>query len=293
MVRLLFRSMTVIEKPSLKKRILLFLVLLLMATPQANATGGYLVKPFSELSEYLVKKISEFGEYFARTFKITKLSKSKKVLSDDEIIRLSKISDEANGSVKIGKELSKLGLPNDVLEDTFMRIAIYQRKFTRIEAEGMFSRLSGTPGFSTTLRKIIGNNAVGSVGHLNELKIADTASMHRFSVLKIGEPFDDGLKKAPTDIDIILRKVEKYYAIEAKDYASTTPIPMDMFRADLDTLVMYRQKNPKKNIIPILAITNKPDDLRYLILLKHETKKRGVQLVIGSPQGVIEQVKLL
>ena len=255
----------------LKYKIPIFLVVLLLAMPQANAFWGFATKT---------------------TYKITKISKSTKALPADEIIRLSKISDEAKGTVMVGRELSKLGLPNEVLEDAIMRIAIYQKKVTRIEAEGMFVRLNGTPGFGTTLRKVIGNNAVGTAGHLNELRIADTASMHRFKVLKIGASFDDGLKKAPTDIDIVLQKGEKYFAIEAKNYASTTKIPMDMFRADLDTLVMYKQKNPN-NIIPIFAITNKPNDTRYLIILKHETEKRGVQLVIGSPQGVIEQVKLL
>lgn len=214
-----------------------------------------------------------------------------KVLPEDEIIRLSRLSGEVQGTIKVGKKLGKLNLTDDVLEDTFLRITIHQKKITRVEAEGMFSRLSGVPGFRTTLRKVIGNSDVGTAGHLNELKIADTAAMNGFKVLGIGEKFNDGFKKAPTDIDILLNKEGKLFAIEAKSYASTTKIPMDKFRADLDTLVMY--KNNNSNIIPIFTITNKPNDLRYLKILQREADKRGVQLVFGVHQKQIEQIKML
>ena len=179
------------------------LMLLLVPPPQANAfviSGAKKVVTIAKL----FKSPKALPDSAAA---IAKLSKSAKTLPNDEIIRLSKLSDEVNGTVKVGKELGKLNLPNDVLEDTFMRIAIHQRKVTRTEAEGMFARLGGTPGFRSTLRKIIGNNAAVTNGHLNELRIADSASMSGFNVLGIGEKFTDGLKRAPTDIDVVLEKV--------------------------------------------------------------------------------------
>jgi len=252
-------------------KIPIFLVLLLLAIPQADAFWGFAAKS---------------------TAKIAKLTKSSKALPDDEIIRLSKLSDEANGIGKIGKKLNDLDLPHDVLEDTYMRIAIHQNKVSRNEAEGMFTRLSNTPGFRTTLRKVIGNNPMGTAGHLNELRIADTASRHRFKVLNIGEYFDDGTKQAKTDIDIVLKKGTKYFAIEAKSNAPTTIIPMDRYRADLDTLVTYKMKHPDV-LIPIFTITNKPADPRYLKLLQLEADKRNVQLIFGSPQEQVVKIKLL
>ena len=185
-----------------------------------------------------------------------------------------------------------MNLPDDVLEDTFLRIAIHQGKINRETAEGMFSRLNGIPGFRTTLRKIIGNSDIGTIGHLNELEIADTAAMNGFKILGIGDKFVDGLKKAPTDIDILLEKKGKLFTIEAKSYASTTKMPMDKFRADLDTLVIYKNQSTD-NVVPIFTITNKPDDIRYLEMLQHESDKRGVQLIFGSPQSQIEQIKIL
>ena len=261
--------------PTMIMKIPIFLVLLLLAIPQTDAFWGSATK---------------YGAKSAP--KITKILKSSKTLPDDEIVRLSKLSDEGAGTAKIGKQLGKLDLTDDVLEDTFMRVAIHQNKITRTEAESMFYRLSGTPGFRTTLKKIIGNSDTVTAGHLNELRIADTASKHGFKVQGIGEKFTDGLKNAPTDIDIVLEKGGKYFAIEAKSYASTTIIPMDKYRADLNTLVIYKQKRPN-NIIPIFAITNKPKNPKYLKSLKYEADKRDVQLIFGSPQNSIEKILLL
>ncbi len=248
-----------------------FLMLLLVPPSQANAFWGSLLKKSPSIIE--------------------KLSKSSKALPDDEIIKLSKLSDEANGTVKVGKRLGKLNLPNDVLEDTFMRIALHQGKVTRKEAERMFARLGDTPGFRSTLRKIIGNNAAVTSGHLNELRIADSASMNGFNVLGIGEKYTDGLKKAPTDIDVVLERGGKRFAIEAKDYAPTRQISMDQYRADLDTLVEYKKTNSQQ-VIPIFAMTNKPDG-QYLKTLENEANKRGVELIFGKPQVLVEQAKIL
>lgn len=255
----------------MKRQILVLILMLFLVIPQANALWGFAAKT---------------------GLKITELSNSSKTLPTDEIIRLSKLSDEVKGTTKVGKELGHLNLPNDVLEDTFMRIAIHQKKITRKDAEGMFSKLSGTPGFRSTLRKIIGNSNVGTVGHLNELRIADAASMHSFKVLGIGEKFIDGKKEAPTDIDIVLEKGGNIFAIEAKSYASKTKIPMDKYRADLDTLVMYKSKHSNK-VIPVFTITNIPNDTKYLKSLKYEADKRDVQLIFGSPREQVEQINLL
>jgi hypothetical protein len=251
-----------------KRLLILFLLFFAIVMPQTNAFWGFATKAISEIS------------------------KNVRVLPEDEIIKFSRISDEIEGTKKIGKELGKLSLPDDVLEDTFIRIAIHQNKLTREAAEIMFSRLSGTPGFRSTLRKIIGNSAVKTAGHLNELKIASVASANGFKVLGIGKKFSDGLKKTPTDIDVLLEKGGKKFAIEAKSYASTTKIPMDKFRGDLDTLVVYKNMNGK-NVVLVFTITNKPNDLSYLKMLHHESNKRGVQLVFGKPQEQVEQIKIL
>ena len=241
----------------------------------------------------IVTQSNAFWGLSAKTgTKIARLTDNSEVLPDDEIIRLSKLSGEANGPSMVGKELGKLNLPNEALEDTYLRIAIHQNKITRHEAEGMYSRLSGTHGFRTTLRKVTGNNYAGVTGHLNELNIADTASLHGFKVVGIGEKFSDHIKKSPTDIDIILDRSGKRYIIEAKDYSPTTRLPIDKYRADLDTLVVYRDKQ-RRPVIAVFTISNKPADSRYLKSLQYEAEKRNVELIFGSPLHQIVQIKLL
>lgn len=168
-----------------------------------------------------------WGTVVKATVKITKISKSTKTLPDDEIIRFAKLASEGKGTKKVGQALGRLNMPNDVLEDVYLRIAIYQNRIARKEAEVMFVRLNGTQGFRITLSKVIGNSSEKTVGHLNELRIANSASINGFKVLGIGRKFDDGIKKAATDIDVLLKKGTKTFVVEAKDYKSTTRIPMD------------------------------------------------------------------
>jgi len=221
---------------------------------------------------------------------IEPIIKHPQALPKEEIIRLSTLANEVEGSAKIGKELGKLKLPTEVIEDAFMRIAIYQNKITRKEADEMFSRLSQTEGFRTTLRKIIGNSEIVTSGHLNELRIANAATSHGFKVISIGEKFDDPAKKALTDIDLILKKGEKTFIIEAKHYAETSKMPMINYRADLDTLIHYKGKD--SNIIPIFTITNKPTDPQYLKALQSEADKRGVQLIFGEAKVAEKSVEI-
>lgn len=179
-------------------------------------------------------------------------------------------------------------LSDEILEDTYMRIILRQGKVTRKEAEGLFANLRGIKGFRPTLRKIAGISDVKTAGHLNEIRIADNASKNGFEVISIGEVFQDGSKRI-TDIDILIKKNGKMFPIEAKDYSSSTMIPMDKFRADMDTLVSYRNQNGK-NIIPIFSITHPSNNPASRKLLEKESERRSIQLIYGNPQ---EQIHLI
>ncbi len=225
--------------------------------------------------------------------RVGKLIKSSKVLSPKQIDKFAKILKETKGTKKLGKLLGKMNLKNEVLEDTFMRLAVYRKKINPKEAKEMFINLSGTKGFRTTLKKVVGNGTQKTKGHLNELKIANNATKRGFKVQGIGETFVDGIKKSPTDLDVLLTRKGKTFAIEAKDYSSKTTIPLDKFRGDMDTLVSYVKQNPSKKIIPIFSMTNKPNSISKMRQLEKMAEKKGVQLIFGNPQEQIVQIKLL
>ena len=268
----------------MKKQILLFLLIAtpLIATPQANAFPGHI---FWKWLPKIPPKVIPFPI-------ISSFLKSPYSLSNRKIIEFSKLSKTPNGTVQVGKELGKRNLPNEVLEDTYMRILVHQNVFKRKEAKNVFFKLSNTPGFRSTLKKMTGNNPQVTQGHLNELRIAHSGYGRGFKVLGIGEKFDDELKKGTTDIDIVFEKGEKILAIEAKDYKPATPILMDKFRADLDTLVQYGASKRPRKVISILTMTNQPKE-GQLKLLQSETGKRGIELIFGLPEDQIIQIEML
>ncbi len=210
------------------------------------------------------------------------------VFSDKEIERLAVLAKTPQGTRKVGKEIA--GHPTEVIEDTYLRISVKNGSITLDTAEGMFLRLSGTPGFASNLKKIMAANPF-HYGFLNELLIADNAAKKGFKVLSIEEKFNDGLRLSDTDIDIVLKKGKKVFAVEAKSRPASTNIAMDQVRADMDTLVKYREKNP--DAVPVFTITNLPKDPEYLKALKEAADKRRVELIFGSPESQIEQINML
>ncbi len=248
----------------MKNKIVVF-ILLAVFTLQSNAYVNLLLK-----ATYNYSKISHHSMVF------TKL----------EIKELSKLT-----SKELGKKLGKLKLPKEVLEDTFIRIAIHKEIINRKAAQGLFTRLSGTPGFHTTLKKIIGNNLSGTKGHLNELQIADNASVAGFKVLGIGVKFKDPDKKALTDIDVVLKKGGRTFIVEAKAYDKAY-INKINYKEDLNTLVNYKKQHKNSDIVPIFSF-NAPYNSTYFKSLKNEAKKRNVELIFGKPYEQIEQIKAL
>lgn len=214
-------------------------------------------------------------------------------LPEDEIVRLSGLASKTGGTREVSRSLGKMHLSDDVLEDAYLRIAIDQTKLTRQEAEGMMRRLRGTPGFRSALSKIVGNSHLKSTGHLYELRIADKATEYGFKVKGIGIPFEDMNKAAVTDIDVLLERNGKTVAIEAKDYLPGTPIPMDKFRLDMQTLMEYSNQNKKSASILVFSINNKPEAEWSLKLLIKEAEKRGIELLIGSPEKQVIQIEQL
>lgn len=234
-----------------------------------------------------------YADTIKNVIKVGKFIKSSKAFSPKEITKFSKILEETKGTKKLGQILGKMNLKNEVLEDTFMRLAIYRNKIDKIEAKEMFINLSGSKGFKATLKKVVGNSSQKTAGHLNELKIANSATKSGFEVKGIGEVFVDGIKKSPTDIDVLLSRKGKVFAIEAKDYMAKTDIPLDKFRADMDTLISYVKINSSKKVIPIFSMTNKPNSTLKLKQLEKIAEKKNVQLIFGNPQEQINKIKLL
>lgn len=192
----------------------------------------------------------------------------------------------------LGAKLGKLKLSDEILEDTFMRIAIHKEIINRKQAQSMFTKLSGVAGFRTTLKKVIGNNPAGTKGHFNELQIANNASVAGFKVLGIGEKFKDPAKKALTDIDIVLKKNDRTFIIEAKAY-NKTKINKINYKSDLNTLTAYQKQHKNSDIVPIFTFTKKPQDLAYFRFLNNEAQKNGVELIFGNASAQIEKIKML
>lgn len=217
----------------------------------------------------------------------------KLALPAKKIEELARIAMKPGGTKIVREEIGKMNLPEEVIEDTFARILVYQNRVERTEVEGWMKRLSGTPGFKGAMSKSMGASEANTIGHLNEVRIADSAAQANFKVHGIGVRFKDPNKKGDTDIDVLLERNGRLFAIEAKAYPADAAMPMDTFRADLLTLAEFRKANSQKQVIPVFAITNKPANPDVWKLIEHSAKGHGVEPLAGSADEVVVQLPLL
>ena len=217
----------------------------------------------------------------------------KAALPAHKIEEFARIAMKPGGTKIVRDEIGKMKLPEEVIEDAFARILVYQNRVERTEADGWMRRLSRTPGFKGAMSKSMGASEANTIGHLNEVRIADSAAQANFKVHGIGVRFKDPNKKGDTDIDVLLERSDKLFAIEAKAYPADAVMPLDTFRADMLTLAEFRKANPQRPVIPVFAITNKPANPDVWKLLEQAAKNHGVEPLAGSPSEVVHQLPLL
>ena len=236
-----------------------------------------------------VRRVNTAARASENALRWAKIAKAPGALPDREIARLSRFS-KLHGSSRVGQELQHLRLSSGLREDVYLRVAIHKRLLSRDEALEIHRGLSGVDGFPATIGKAISNNEAQRIGHLNELRIATAAARQGFKPLALGKKYNDGLKRAPTDVDILMSKDGTVFALEVKDY--TGPISLSTYRADLDSLMQYKHLHNSK-AVPVFTIVNKPDSATLLQTMQREAERRNVQLIFGSPTEQIHKLQVI
>ena len=160
---------------------------------------------------------------------------------------------------KVKNLIGKMKLSDDVLEDTFMRIAVARKKISVDEADDLFRNLRGVQGFRGNLSIISGVSDNATKGALQELRVANTAKKRGFEVLEIRKKFYDGIKKGKTDIDLLLKKGNTVFPIEVKAYG--VPLKKDHIRRDAESLLEYAKQSNHQKIIPLFIFKVEPPAL--------------------------------
>jgi len=217
--------------------------------------------------------------FYALKSTLSAIHKIKDALPVEKIIQLSASAEKIPGNSKVGDVISKLEISPEVLEDTLLRISIFQ------------GLLIGIPGFASTLTRIIGNTDITISNYIFVLKLANIASRNGFNVLSIAEKISFKLEKRISSIDIILQKQGKLFAIKTV-YQAPTKYSLEKYDRQLINLAKYKNKT-EKAIIPIISATPHLINPQEIEHLKIETDRHDLELIFGSPQEQIEQITLL
>ncbi len=219
--------------------------------------------------------VTKLDDVFRVSRSCVKLGRLPGAIPTSKVDDLARMCRKPGGLKEVGKMLGKQKYADDVLEDAYFRIAIKNKVLLPDEGTVMFRRLQGTEGLRPTLRKINSLSPPQVKGHLQELRIASHAKERGFDVVALGRRYDDGLKRADTDVDVLLKKGKSIFAIESKAYKGE--VPLDMVRADVDSLLVYAKQN--KGVIPVFATQNKSTKAMKKIM-----KRKKCEFISGSPE---------
>lgn len=220
------------------------------------------------------------------------LGKCQNALPDTEIARLADIASRKGGVKEVGQILGKMNLPGKygekaghlVLQDTFLRIAVRNGHISEKMAAESLKHLHGTPGLTALLRKINSVSPSQVKGHLRELEIALNARQRGFQTVSLGQKFADGVKGSDTDLDVLLCRNGKNFAIESKAYSGM--IPDAMARADAQSLAAFCKKI--KNTVPVFCFENVPSKFTQAYLKRH-----NIQFIHGTPQELAAKLDII
>lgn len=213
-------------------------------------------------------------------------------LPDDEIAKLARVAAKNDGLAhwnqilgsanfigKYGEEAGHL-----VLQDTYLRIAVKNGKMASDLAADTFKRLGGTPGLTSLLSKINSASFSQVKGHMRELEIALNAQKRGFSTVSLGQRFADGLKKGDTDLDVLLYRNGKNFAIESKAYSGL--VPDTMVKADAESLIAFCQEIG--GTVPVFCFETIPSDTAQFFL-----RSRGVRYFVGTPEEIVTKLDFI
>ena len=220
------------------------------------------------------------------------LGKCSNALPDDEIARLADIASRKGGVQEVGNILGKMELPlkygektgHLILQDTYLRIAVQNGHLSKEVAANALKHLNGTPGLTSLLRKINSVSPSQVKGHLRELEIALHARQRGFQTVSLGQKFADGVKGSDTDLDVLLCRNGKNFAIESKAYSGT--IPDAMARADAQSLAAFCKKI--KNTVPVFCFEKAPSKFTQAYLKRH-----NIQFIHGTPQELAAKLDII
>jgi len=183
------------------------------------------------------------------------------------------------GAKILGKEISQAALTPVQRAEVFVRIASEDGRIVKAEAETLFKNLQDVEGLSKTAKWVLvgERNSPQMVGALYELKAANALSEKGYKILGLRTQFSHPGKKI-TDIDLLVEKGGRRFAIESKAHAKS--MRWDEVVADAETLLHYRKANP--TFEPVFLFKTEPSELVSVKLRQMGIKK----LVVDSPEAL-------
>lgn len=172
------------------------------------------------------------------------------------------------------EHIGSLRLGNKETAELLVRVAAKDGRISVKEAETLYSSLGEVPGFTKTAKwLLVGEKSSAQlIGSLQELRIASSMQKGGYKVVELRALFRDPAKKGMSDIDLVVEKGGKRFAIESKAWAQEAQ--WDQIVKDAGTLKAYEKLHPgtasyfffKQPPSPLVERKLKDEGIRYLVV---------------------------
>jgi len=180
----------------------------------------------------------------------------------------------ARGYHSLMQHATSLRLGNAGTAELVLRVAAKDGRITAQEAETLYASLREVPGFANTAKWLLVGEKTSKqlIGSLQELRIAGNLQKSGYKVVELRKTFLGDPAKVRADIDLIVEKGGKRFAIESKAWGHEAQ--WDQIALDAGTLKAYEKLNPgtisyflfKQQPSPLVVKKLEDNGIRHLIV---------------------------
>jgi hypothetical protein len=184
----------------------------------------------------------------------------------------------------VTEHIAKLKLNPTEAAELIVRVAAKDGRISAFEAAELHKNLKDVPGFAKTAKWVlVGEKTSGpTIGSLQELRVANNLRQRGYTIVELRASFNDPVKRI-TDIDLIVEKGGRRFAIESKAYERS--LNWDQIAADANTLNAYRNANPAT--IPYFFFKRQPSDL-----VVKKLNEMGIKQVVVDDLSALRYLEL-
>ncbi|MGL4722871.1 MAG: hypothetical protein ACRCV3_06250 [Desulfovibrionaceae bacterium] len=204
-----------------------------------------------------------------------------------------KCTESSKGIHFVQKNLATMNVSQDVLVNTYLRIAVQNKLISSEEATEIYTNLKNTEGVDIPLFKVNLSNTIQLKGHLHELRMASTASLFGFNIHAMNKIYQVQEENKQYEVDILMKKYDRLIGIEVKDLADSRGTNFKDILDGVKKMGAFKRYQGDATMLSILTQSGRPPVNDKFNILHSTALSLGVEVLYGGIREQLLQIDAL